>query len=94
MEPASSPRVFAIARKSCAALAMTECLPCRFKHCHVIPIVAYCHGFSARYAQADGEPLKSPPFGDAWRQEIEDGNVARWVFGADNTRNSMPTRLP
>ena len=61
-----------------------------FEHVDVVPVVADGHGFFAIDAEAGGEALESPSFGDSWGRQVEDGEVARGIFGADGFTGAAP----
>ena len=53
------------------------------EHIDIVPVIADGHGFSATDTETRGEAFESPSFGDAWWKEVEDGEVAGGIFGAD-----------
>ena len=60
------------------------------EHIDIVPVIADGHGFFATDTETRGEAFESPSFGDAWWKEVEDGEVAGGIFGADGFAGSAP----
>jgi hypothetical protein len=60
------------------------------QHIDIVPVIADGHGFFATDTETGGEAFESPSFGDAGGKEVEDGEVAGGIFGADGFAGCAP----